>query len=405
VEVALRTDATGFQVDHFHATCRFGDASAAPVEGRPEESTALVPLDPARELYGGLLFHGGRFRRLEGYRQLRSTKCVAEVSEDGRLPWFGRYLPDALALGDPGARDAAIHAVQACIPHARVLPIGVERITVHPGAVPGRRIVRALERGRSGETFVYDLEVRAPDGRPCERWEGLSLRVIEPVAPRSTWPAPLLGVWIERRARELLASGSLGVWLGRAAGERPSRSDRAIEQAVGEHAEVDRRADGKPELRGRAGVHVSAAHAGDLTLAVAHDVEVACDLELVAERSSQTWDNLLGAERRALAAQIAQRAGEDLDTAATRVWCALECMQKAGGSPVAPLTLGSTTVDGWVVMDAGGWTAASCVAAVTSGTGPLVLAVLARSDAGCERTSTGMSSASRRRTSSATSTT
>ncbi len=44
--------------------------------------------------------------------------------------WFARYLPATLALPDPGARDAFIHCVQACIPHATVLPIGVDRIVV-----------------------------------------------------------------------------------------------------------------------------------------------------------------------------------------------------------------------------------------------------------------------------------
>jgi hypothetical protein len=265
------------------------------------------------------------------------------------------------------------------------------------GRTPTR--LAMVQHGRGATAFAKTLHLEAPWVTvavvevPLDRWRRGRR------GPLPSWACGSSG------ARELLASGSLGVWLGRGAGEWPSRSDRAIEQAVGEHAEVDRRADGKPELRGRAGVHVSAAHAGALTLAVAHQGEVACDLELVAERSSQTWADLLGDERRVLATQIAERAGEDLDTAATRVWCALECMQKAGGSPMAPLTLVSTSVDGWVVMEAGGWKAVSCVAAVTGETGPLVLAVLARSDAGCERTSTGTSSASRRRTSSATSTT
>ena len=37
-------------------------------------------------------------------------------------------LPAELVLGDPAARDAAIHAVQACIPQATILPIGVDRL-------------------------------------------------------------------------------------------------------------------------------------------------------------------------------------------------------------------------------------------------------------------------------------
>jgi len=48
---------------------------------------------------------------------------------------------------------------------------------------------------------------------------------------------------------------------------------------------------------------------------------------------------LLGGERFALAEAIASKAQEGLDTAATRVWTASECLKKAGATVNAPLTL------------------------------------------------------------------
>ena len=73
---------------------------------------------------------------MKGYRRLRATGCVAEIAVGDQAEWFDRYLPAELILGDPAARDAAIHAVQACIPHATILPVGVERLI--PG-LSGRR--------------------------------------------------------------------------------------------------------------------------------------------------------------------------------------------------------------------------------------------------------------------------
>jgi enediyne polyketide synthase len=35
-----------------------------------------------------------------------------------------------LILGDPGARDAMIHGLQACIPQQTLLPIAVEQIVI-----------------------------------------------------------------------------------------------------------------------------------------------------------------------------------------------------------------------------------------------------------------------------------
>src|SRR6202158_3942695 len=94
----------------------------------PSLTVARLAIDPPRDLYGGILFQEGRFRRLGGYRRLRATECLAEIAPDATAAWSARSLPAALLLGDPAARDAAIHGIQACIPHAQLLPIGVERI-------------------------------------------------------------------------------------------------------------------------------------------------------------------------------------------------------------------------------------------------------------------------------------
>jgi len=69
--------------------------------------------DPSRDLYGRILFHRGRFCRLKGYRLLKAKECVAELSGDDDAAWFGPYLPSPLLLGNPAARDAALHGLDA----------------------------------------------------------------------------------------------------------------------------------------------------------------------------------------------------------------------------------------------------------------------------------------------------
>src|SRR5439155_23108933 len=91
VEVVLRSGATAFQRDHFRAVAR----PAAPGEREPNQavppdaSEPLLPLDPARDLYGDLLFQGGAFRRLRGYRRLHARECLAVVEADGTAGRFG----------------------------------------------------------------------------------------------------------------------------------------------------------------------------------------------------------------------------------------------------------------------------------------------------------------------------
>src|SRR5262249_16648210 len=136
---------------------------------------------------------------------------VAEVAAapGGAEGWFARYLPGDLLLGDPAARDAFIHAVQACIPHRTLLPVGVERIVIDRGIGPGTRRVHAHERSPPDDTFTYALEVTAADGRVVERWQGLCLRAMPGSAFRGPWPAALLGPYVERRANELIPGSAL----------------------------------------------------------------------------------------------------------------------------------------------------------------------------------------------------
>ncbi len=375
VEVVLRAEATGFAVDHFRARCRFGAAPAAAAVP-PAAAPGAVALDPARDLYGGLLFHGGRFRRLAGYRRLAARECVADVTAGDGAPWFGAFLPAALELGDPGARDAAIHAVQACIPHALLLPVGVERIAAY-GPAAGPVTVHARERSGDGENFVWDVVVADGEGRVAERWDGLRLRRVADLPVRDEWPEALLAPYLERRIGELAPSGSVRVALhpGGAGNGRRRGSDAALGEAAGGGA-VLRRPDGRPEVPG--GPMVSASHGRAVTLGVAGP-GVGADVERVVPRASAAWRGLLGAERQRLAERVAAESGEDGDTAATRVWCAGESLKKGGVAPDAPLVLASASADGWVVLRSGPRVIPTYAARVR-GEGPLALAVAMEPD-------------------------
>src|SRR5262249_34672643 len=116
VDVALSSAETGFAAAHFSAVCRYD--AAAPAAGRVEGTDGELRSLGAG-LYGGLFFHSGRFRRLAGYHKLAPFEVLAQIAPDGASSWFGAYLPQTLLLGDPGARDASLHAAQAGHPRAR----------------------------------------------------------------------------------------------------------------------------------------------------------------------------------------------------------------------------------------------------------------------------------------------
>ncbi|GIH21905.1 polyketide synthase [Acrocarpospora phusangensis] len=373
-EVAIRSSETGFAADHFRARLRF---TGEPVQDGPPAQVAgglpAVPLDPATDLYGGILFQGERFQRLTGYHRAAARHVDADVAAVQAGDWFAGYLSGDLLLGDPGMRDALMHGNQVCVPHATLLPQGVERVHATPATGPMRYC--AVERERDGDTYIYDIVVRDGTGRPVERWDGLRLRAVRKGDGRGPWAPALLGPYVERMLDDLIgADVAVAVEPGpEHAGDRRATTALAAGRAAGHPVEVRYRPDGRPEIDGGT---VSAAHGAGLTLAVVAAGQLGCDLEPVAERTAETWAGLLGGHA-ALAELVAAETGDGPDTAATRVWSAIECLQKAGLTPAAPLTLARAGRDPWVVFASGPLRIATLVTGVRGHADPVVLAVLA----------------------------
>ncbi|MFL5540563.1 MAG: SDR family NAD(P)-dependent oxidoreductase [Longimicrobiaceae bacterium] len=384
VEVVLRSEATAFAADHVRATCRFGAGVAPAAGGAPGgegngDGDDAVAVDAAA-LYGRLFFHGGRFHRVSSYRRLRARACRADVAAGADARWFGAFLPQSLRLGDPGARDAAIHAVQACIPHARVLPVGVRRVWAAPLDPASPHTVRAREVSDDGTELVWDLEVADAAGTVRERWEGLRLRRVGPLEPAGGWEPALLGPYLERSVAERVPGAALAVAVERGEeGEtdRRARGDRALRHAAGARVAVRRGMDGRPEMAGLP-LAVSASHAGAVTLAVAGPAPLGCDLEPVTARPPALWRDLLGPAGFALAEQVAREADEDFDASATRVWSAREALKKAGAPPAAPLVISRAAGGGWVTMDSADLAVATCVVRLAGDGGAHVAALTTR---------------------------
>lgn len=379
IDVSIRSEETAFRVDHFRArgyvveeprTDHGFDALLA-----SQSELLPVPLDPARELYGGLFFHSGRFQRLRSYQQLSAKTCVADIAVDYQAPWFGRYFPQTMLLGDAGARDATIHTIQACIPQAVVLPIGVDRLEIYPDVSADSWISTARERSHDGMTFTYDVEVHTEDGTLRERWQGLRLRIVGDPQLGDDWPAALFGPYLERRLAEIGLHPAPAIALElNAVSNRQHRGEQAVQRLLGRSIAIHHRPDGKPLLID--GPAVSLAHGEMLTLAVVGTAPLACDLELVQPRGLDLWQALLGEERFALIQQVVHTTADDEATAATRLWAAGECLIKAGLLPDQRLHFMRHTVDGWVLFASETLTIATVVVRLRGCHDPVVLAVL-----------------------------
>ncbi len=346
LSLAIRCSATDFQVNHVEARCTLrNDAGLGAAESEIQHMPAdeIQPFDPGRALYQNVLFQSGRFRRIQGYQMIEARRCSSQLSPDGTSQWFSQSFPQGCLLGDPGARDAALHAIQACIPHKIVIPISVEEIEV--GALNPSHAYRtfAKEIADRGDELVYDLTIFDQDGQPIERWRKITLRLVgEPPNLRLDSP-PLMAPFFERRVAASMPQAALKVSIAPITNEQRKRTATIA---------PDHRPDGKPDPSTNESFR-STAYSENWKFAVNSAIPVGCDLQSVPQKNTGDWEAMLGKEGFKLAEVTAGIIQEQLDISATRIWAARESMKKAGLSVSAPLTLNPDSLAQWVVFRSG----------------------------------------------------
>ena len=96
----------------------------------------------------------------------------------------------------------------------------------------------------------------------------------------------------------------------------------------------------------------------------------------IGARTAAEWESLLG-QYQDLARLVATTTGEDTDTAATRVWTALECLRKAGRPAGDPLILRPSERPQWTVFGSGEARVGVFATSLRDVAEPVVFAVLA----------------------------
>ncbi|GGP92468.1 type I polyketide synthase [Streptomyces melanogenes] len=336
IAVVLRSDETAFRADHFRAwfplpaTARAAEPDGTGPAVRPV--AADDPGVPSEDLYGPLYFHTGRFRRVGALHGLRAREVRAGLHPDTSADWFGSGLPQGLLLGSPGRNDATIHALQACVPHRRLLPVGCEEFWAaehQPQDGDGEAVVHARELWAEGGSYVWDVEARDGEGRLLARWRRLRLTDVGQLPRRTRWTPPLLAVALERGALTLGLDSALTV-----AVEPGGAQDRSV-----------------PPVRPPHGT--SRSHCGRLTLTAAAPGGAAVDWQQVSADEGERVRKALGAHFAALWHQLRPAVDEPEYATAARLWTVAECMGKAGRTPTAPVTVDGVFEDGWVRFRSG----------------------------------------------------
>jgi enediyne polyketide synthase len=340
VDCEIRTQQTDFARPHFSTVVVFQPRlETARVELLPELTRADPPLDPRRDLYGGLLFQGPAFQRIEtvhgggglggGARALRFAGVAVE----------GRWL-----LGDPFLRDAVLQAGQVLVAQDESLPVRLARWGVAAGHdVGGRRevlstILHSAPRRHVGAAVVVDLE-----GRRLSWLEGYEVQVLAHRPERADLDE-VLRPGLQRRARlvKLLEGRNLPahVFLEQLALHGLPRDERhdIVRRMLGEQPGLERGLGlqklGLPEIAWNEagepvlgdGRNLSVSHDDGACLVVVADVRVGCDIEPIQARAD--WEALLGPDRARLLPAL-RTVGDDRETAGTRLWLQRRCSRPA----------------------------------------------------------------------------
>jgi len=354
----LRVDDDRYATDRARATVLPVGTPSAP---GPEPATP--PPAAPHPFYGPLLFHTGVFRRLRAYEALSAYRCQAVIRSDPG-PWFAPLLPQELLLGDPGAHDACIHVLQACMPHRRLLPVRVESLTVWRRPAGDLR-VRAVETRQEGREHRYDVDVADARGEPVAEWRGLWLRAVQPLAS-TPLPLPLVGPRLARRRAELGVAGLVDL------SSEPGPGGEVaglLSRLTGEHVAVTRTPEGA--LRCGAG-HASVSRCGLGTLG-AHSPSHRVGVDWATAPPGDAWLRRLDPARRDLALAVRDKTGEDEEIAALRLWTTAEACVKAGVAADLALVIGEVS-EQEVTLVSQGVTVLTSVAQVTDA-GPVVAAV------------------------------
>lgn len=374
VDCEVRTETTGFARAHFSATFTFAPGAPAAVDPLPALPVLASPIEPTRDLYGGLLFQGARFQRMGTIAAAadRTLTFTGEVRAEER--WL---------LGDPHFRDTLLQAGQVLIPLDDALPVSIDRITLADGhATPGPRRVHATIDRSDPRSHWGTVRVVDADGHGVERIDSYEVRVLQhhpdrPAFAELLTPTGADATRLQARltaacdARALPAPRLTFAWEALHALPRAKRRERVLPLVATLDPTLTLRwdADGRPH--GVDGRGVSISHDDHGCLVVLADGAIGCDLEVIRPRD----EALLKPALRALLPALT----EDPATAITRLWAAAEALFKAGAPTEAVAFAGR---DGDLVeLTAPGWLVLTFVAALARGPRRIVAVALPTAEA------------------------
>lgn len=366
IKVGISTEQSGFTRDHFSATFLLSTPAVSNEDIRKLLPENPLDIEPLTELYGGLLFQGKLFQRLQKVWSMSTQGAMASIEVDQAPRYYSDTYRNEFLLGDPACRDVLLQSAQLAV-KGILLPIGIERIDWF-----GQRNLRAVLANTQVLSRTHDAmscQVSAVDENSGQMLERMSAYHLKQMEYDEQDPQPEDWAIPEKRDQKILdeqllqSSHAFGVTLPLyqlnyspqfhqlkreqrhpyqvpvlsqlvqpllSVPTLPSQSNSLDDQLL----TIEWNNDGKPlvKTRGR-NPNISLSHDSRHCLYVAGLGKQGCDLEAITQRSYNTWLSLFASQHHASLDQLMTK-GDTLDEAGTRLWSALESLKKAGAQKI-----------------------------------------------------------------------
>lgn len=380
LEVGIRSENSKFSRDVFSATFSFssGKDGLRNIEKWPEAKTEI---DPLKELYGPLLFHGPTYQRIEKVLQLDSKEGMFEVRAEEKLANHLHSFSEKdlhLSLGDPFLRDSLLQSGQAVLTKFIFLPAKVDRWEIYSlTEKSGKQLVHFKVIDFDGKRITADITCYNETGQITECLYG-SQGIVTKAIPSNPTPEQIVIA-----SQKMAAAANTGqhkhgfekLWTGRqpqilektipgfASLTKEDRhhvetevaqealSDFEQKQILSSDFQLSWNTNGKPQIhyQGRE-LHINFSHIGNHCVCILAEKEVGCDIEEIKPRILSDWNLLLGPDF----AQVFQSLFEkhedrvEINILGTAVWAAREAAGKAIGQPTFPMKYVGSNEKGFI---------------------------------------------------------
>ncbi len=368
VMVGIRTQQTGYKRDHFSATfvleSQKSELSLYNIF-LPESATNI---DPHSEIYGGLLFQGPLFQRLDCIWEMNTSGSIINIERRDNDNYFASGHSNKLLLGDPSFRDVLLQSAQLS-EKGVYLPVLIKVLYIYSIKCSQKCIAYAKNTviSRDKDELTCDVIALSEDRYPIEKLVGYRLKQVEydeNAAEVEDYVNPsfrdnkLLGDRLKAACDSFNVSASeyrLTFYPELSKMDRSRRRmneltffSEVISKAFNVHEmvdfnqiEVQWQENGKPILSGLGqDANISLSHDKTHCFFVAGYGVQGCDIEPIISRQDQEWAGLLGSNHLELLHTLIGT-GDSLDQAGTRIWCTIESVKKAIGKVVIDIRISS----------------------------------------------------------------